>query len=175
MESYVTYIGHRLGTQFGGEDICKIPPDIDDKTLHASHFIRISRQLTRRGARYYWVFADMPERELPIHSSISFGDDRTWRLEYIMGAPADIPPRRPFAPPMDATMEDVPSSSAPGPSHVAISHPTPDPYMQGILQHLQGISLCQHEDKEYYSTRFDAIDGQLDSLSTEIGSLRSEV
>jgi hypothetical protein len=129
----VAYIVHRLGTQFGGENICRISPVIDDKALRASYFIRIFRRLTGHGARYYWVFADMPERELSIHSSISFGDDRTWRLKYIMGAPADIPPRRPSAPPMDATMEDVPSSSAP-------DHPTSDPYMQDILQHLQGIS-----------------------------------
>jgi hypothetical protein len=47
--------------------------------------------------------------------------------------------------------------------------------MQDIFQHLQDISLRQHEDREYYSTRFDAIDGQLDSLSTKISSLRSEV
>jgi hypothetical protein len=58
--------------------------------------------------------------------------------------------------------------------------------MQDILQHLQGISLRQHENSEYfdqridaerqyYNTIFDAIDGRLDSLSTEIDSLRSEV
>jgi hypothetical protein len=92
-----------------------------------------------------------------------------------MGAPADVPPRRLSTPPTDATMEDIPSSSAPGPSRPTIDHPTPDPYMQDILQHLHGISLRQHEDKEYYSTRFDAIDGRLDSLSTEIVSLHSEV
>jgi hypothetical protein len=43
------------------------------------------------------------------------------------------------------------------------------------LQHLQGIILQQHEDKEYYSTRFDVINSRLDSLGTEISSLRSEV
>jgi hypothetical protein len=39
----VTYIGHRLGTQFGGEDICRTPSVMDDKALRASYFIRISR------------------------------------------------------------------------------------------------------------------------------------
>jgi hypothetical protein len=78
MGSYMTYIGHRLGIQFGREDICRIPPVMDDKSLRASHFIKISRRLTVRGVRYYWIFADMPGRELPIHSSISFGDDWTW-------------------------------------------------------------------------------------------------
>jgi hypothetical protein len=47
--------------------------------------------------------------------------------------------------------------------------------MQDILQHLQSISLRLHEDMEYYSTRFDAINGRLVSLSTEIRSLCSEV
>jgi hypothetical protein len=167
-----------LGTQFGGEDICKIPPIMDDKTLCASHFIKIFRRLIGCRARYYWVFADMPKRELPIHSFIAFGDDQTWWLEYIMGAVVDIPHCRPFVPPTDATLKDIPSSSmqtAPGSSHPATSHPTPDPYIQDILQHLQGISLRQHEDSEYYITKFDAIDGRLDSLSTEIGSLRSKI
>jgi hypothetical protein len=50
MGSYVTYIGHKLGTQLGGEDICRISPVMDDKALHVSHFIRISRRLTGRGA-----------------------------------------------------------------------------------------------------------------------------
>jgi hypothetical protein len=75
-------------------------------------------------------------------------------------------------------MEDISSSSmypAPGSSHLATSHPTPDPYMQDILQHLQGINLRQHKDREHYNTRFDTIDGRLDSLSMEIGSLHSEV
>jgi hypothetical protein len=128
--------------------------------------------------RSYWVFANMSERELPMYSSISFGDDRTWQLEYIMGAPADVPHRGPSTPPTDATMEDILSSSmqlALGSSRSATCHPTPDPYMQDILQHLQGISLRQHDDREYYNTRFNAIDGRLDSLNTEIGSLRSEV
>jgi hypothetical protein len=89
MGSYVTYIGHRLGTQFSGDDIYKIPPIMDDKALRASHFIRISRRLTGRGVRNNWTFADMSEHELLIHSSISFGDDQTRRLEYIMGAPAN--------------------------------------------------------------------------------------
>jgi hypothetical protein len=54
------------------------------------------------------------------------------------------------------------------------------------LQHLQGISPRQHEDREYfdqridaerqyYNTRFDAIYDRLDYLSTEISSLLSEI
>jgi hypothetical protein len=53
MGSYVTYIGHRLGTQFGGEDIYRIPPIMDDKALRASHFIRITRRLIGHRAIYY--------------------------------------------------------------------------------------------------------------------------
>jgi hypothetical protein len=116
---------------------------MDDKALRASHFIRISRRLTGRGARYYWVFADMPERELPIHASISFGDDKTWRIEYLMGAPADIPARRPSAPPTDVSMQDILSTSTPPPpgaSHGTHSNSfgyvVPDLYMQDILQNL---------------------------------------
>jgi hypothetical protein len=30
-------------------------------------------------------------------------------------------------------------------------------------------------ERQYYNTRYDAIDGRLDSLSMEIGFLRSEV
>jgi hypothetical protein len=47
---------------------------MDDKALYASHFIRISRRLTGHRVRYYWIFADMVERELPIHSSICAND-----------------------------------------------------------------------------------------------------
>jgi hypothetical protein len=144
----VTYIGHRLGTQFNGDDIYRIPPVMDDKALRVSHFIRISKQLTKRRVRYYWIFIDIPERELPIHSSISFGDDRTWQLEYIIGDPADVPPPQPSAPPTDTTMEDILSSSTQPPPRSLCpmtggspSHPTLDPYMQDILQHLQGTSL----------------------------------
>jgi hypothetical protein len=54
------------------------------------------------------------------------------------------------------------------------------------LQHLQDIILRQHEDREYfdrridverqyYNSRFDVIDGRLDSLAKEIGFLRFEV
>jgi hypothetical protein len=99
----------------------------------------------------------MPERELPIHASISFGDDQTWWLEYLMGAPADIPTRRPSTPPTNVSMQDIPSMSAPPPhraSHgmhdTSFGFVVSDPYMQDILQNLQGINLRQHEDHEYF-------------------------
>jgi hypothetical protein len=147
----------------------QVPSVMDDKVF---------KWLTGRGARYYWIFADMLERKLPIHSFISLGDNWTWRLEYIMDAQADVPHHRPFAPPTDATMEDILSSSmqtTPGSLRPATSHPNPDPYMQDILQHMQGISLRQHKDKEYYNTRFNVINDRLDSLSIKIDSLRSEI
>jgi hypothetical protein len=43
MVSYVTYIGYKLGLKFDNDDLCKEPPTIDDKTVHVSHFIRISK------------------------------------------------------------------------------------------------------------------------------------
>jgi ATHILA ORF-1 family len=61
MESYMTYIGHKLGLQFIGDDIYKIPLMMNDKSLRASYFIRISRRLPGRGSRYYWIFVDMSE------------------------------------------------------------------------------------------------------------------
>jgi ATHILA ORF-1 family len=118
MESYVTYIGHRLGTQLGEEDTCRISPVMDDKAIYVSHFIRISRRLTGREA---------------IDSLIHLLQGRS---DVAAGALADVPHRRPSTPPTNAMMEDIPSSSmqpAPGSSRLTASHPTHNPYMWDIL------------------------------------------
>jgi hypothetical protein len=81
---------------------------------------------------------------------------------YILGILVNLPPPRPSTSPTNTTIEDIPSSSTQPlsrSSHMMSSHSsgysTSDPYMQDILQHLQGISLRQHEDREYFDWRID--------------------